>query len=73
MSGPFIEVTESDTSRLLLLNAERVVCVAPHGRGGAYVYVMGHPDQLEIEETPERVSELLRGAGVACGPAERSE
>jgi len=73
MSGPFIELTDSDTSRLMLINADRVICVAPHGRGGSFVYVAGSPERLEAEETPGRVSEILQVAGVAYSSRERQE
>lgn len=65
MSGPFIELTESETSRLLLVNTDRVVCVAPHGRGGSFIFLMGGADRMEVEESPGRISEILQAAGVA--------
>lgn len=65
MSGPFIELTDSETSRLMLVNTDQVICVAPHGRGGSFVYVTGSPERLEVEETAGRVSEILQAAGVA--------
>ena len=73
MSGPFIELTESETSRLMLINSDRVTCIAPHGRGGSFIYVMGYPDRLEVEETPVRISDILRVAGVACPHDDRGE
>jgi hypothetical protein len=30
MPGAFVELTESETSRPMLLNTDRVTCVAPH-------------------------------------------
>lgn len=73
MSGPFIELTESETSRPLLVNVDRVICVAPHGRGGAFVYLMGGPNRIEVDEAPARVSEILQGAGVGYLERERQE
>ena len=64
MSGTFIELTESETSRPMLVNVERVICVAPHGRGGSFVFLAGGPDRIEVDESPGRVSEILEGAGV---------
>jgi hypothetical protein len=48
----------------MLFNADRVICVAPHGRGGSFVYVLGSSDRFEVEETPSRISEILQAAGV---------
>ena len=73
MSGPFIELTDAETSRLMLVNTDRVICVAPHGRGGSFVYVTGSPDRLEVEEVPARVSAILHAAGVACSQPEQQE
>jgi hypothetical protein len=64
MSGPYVKLTESETSRPILFNADRVICVAPHGRGGSFVYVLGSSDRFEVEETPSRISEILQAAGV---------
>jgi hypothetical protein len=64
MSGPFIELTESETSRLMLVNTAQVICVAPHGRGGSFVFLTGGPERIEIDESPGRVSELLQAAGI---------
>jgi len=64
MSSPFIELTESETSRMLLVNVDRVICVAPHGRGGSFVFLAGSPERIEVEEGPARVSEILQGAGI---------
>jgi hypothetical protein len=64
MSGAFIELTESETSRPMLFNTDQVVCVAPHGRGGSFVYVTGTSDRFEVEETPTRVIEILKTAGL---------
>jgi hypothetical protein len=64
MSGQFIELTESETSRQLLVNVDRVICVAPHGRGGSFVFLAGGPDRIEVDEAPGRVSEILQAAGV---------
>jgi hypothetical protein len=73
MSGPFIELTDSDTNRLLLINTDRVICVAPHGRGGSFVYVAGSPERFEVEEPPTRVSEILHAAGVVYSGREPQE
>jgi hypothetical protein len=73
MSGPFVELTESESSRPLLVNMDRVICVAPHGRGGSFVYLMGGLERVEVDETPARVSEILQGAGVAYLERERQE
>ena len=73
MSGPFIELTDAETSRLVLINTDQMICVTPHGRSGAYVYVTRSPDRLEVEETPERVSDVLRAAGVAFSERELQE
>ena len=73
MSGPFVELTDSETSQMLLINADRVVCITPHGRSGSFVYVTGAPERLEVEETPGRVSEVLQAAGVAFSDRERQE
>jgi hypothetical protein len=64
MSGPYVKLTESETSRPILFNADRVICVAPHGRGGSFVYVLGSSHRFEVEETPSRISEILQTAGV---------
>ena len=73
MAGSFIEFADADTSRLLLINTDRVICVAPHGRGGSFVYVAGSPERLEVEETPARVSEILQEAGVVYPGREPQE
>ncbi|MCC7370858.1 MAG: hypothetical protein IT306_20765 [Chloroflexi bacterium] len=73
MSGPFVELTESETGRPLLVNVDRVLCVAPHGRGGAFVYLSGSPERMEIDETPARVAEILAAAGVMASQGERRE
>ena len=73
MSGPFIEITESETSRLMLVNADQVICVAPHGRGGSFVFLTGGPGRIEIDEAPGRVSELLQAAGVVYSEDTREE
>lgn len=73
MSGPYIELTESETSRLMLFNADRVICVAPHGRGGSFIYVTGSSDRFEVDEPPSRVSEILRAAGVMSAQEEPQE
>lgn len=73
MSGPFIELTESETSRLLLVNADRMICVAPHGRGGSFIFLMGGPDRMEVEESPGRISEILQDAGMASTQREDQE
>lgn len=64
MSGPFIELTEFETSRPMLVNVDRVICIAPHGRGGSFIFLAGGPDRIEVEEGPGRVSEILQAAGV---------
>jgi hypothetical protein len=64
MPGTFVELTESETSRPMLFNTDQVVCVAPHGRGGAFIYVAGTADRFEVEEPPARVSEILQAAGL---------
>jgi hypothetical protein len=48
----------------MLLNTDRVICVAPHGRGGSFIYVLGSSDRFEVEETPTQISEILQAAGV---------
>jgi hypothetical protein len=73
MSGPFIELTESETSRLLLVNVDRAICVAPHGRGGSFVFLAGGPDRIEVDESPGRVSEILQAAGVMYTQRELQE
>ena len=73
MSGSFIELTESETGRLLLVNVDRVICVAPHGRGGSFVYFAGGPARMEVDETPSRISEILQAAGVSYSQRERDE
>ncbi|HEX2588137.1 MAG TPA: hypothetical protein VHL51_07720 [Gaiellales bacterium] len=73
MCGSFVQLTESETSRLMLVNADRMICVAPHGRGGSFIYVVGGPDKFEVEETPARVAEILQAAGVAAAPGEPPE
>lgn len=73
MSGPFVGLTESETGRLVLVNTDRVACVAPHGRGGSFVYLVGTPDRLEVDETPARVFDVLRAAGVAAGADDGEE
>ena len=70
MSGPFIPLTEAETNRLLLVNTDRVTCVAPHGRGGSFIYLLGGPDRMEVDETPGEIAELLKLAGVAALPDE---
>jgi len=69
MAGPFIKLTESETNRLMLVNVDRVTCVAPHGRGGSFVYLVGAADRMEVDETPTQIAEILMVAGVAA-PAE---
>lgn len=64
MAGPYVKLTESETSRPMLINADRMVCVAPHGRGGSFIYVLGSSDRFEVEETPSRIFEILQAAGV---------
>lgn len=64
MSGPYVKLTESETSRPMLLNTDRMICVAPHGRGGSFIYVLGSSDRFEVEETPTQISEILQAAGV---------
>ena len=73
MSGPFVEFTESETSRPMLVNVDRVICVAPHGRGGSFVFLSGSPDRLEVDESPGRISEILGAAGVMYSRNEREE
>jgi hypothetical protein len=73
MSGPFIELTEAETSRPMLVNLDRVICVAPHGRGGSFVFLAGGPDRIEVDETPGRMSEILQTAGALYSPDERKE
>jgi hypothetical protein len=73
MSGPYIELTESETSRLVLVNVDRVICIAPHGRGGSFVYFAGGPDRIEVDETPARVSEILQAAGVSYSQKDLQE
>lgn len=62
MSGPFIELTESGTSRPMLVNIDRVTCVMPHGRGGSFICTAANPDRFEVDEPPGRISEMLRAA-----------
>ena len=73
MSGPFIELTEAETSRLLLVNTDRLTCVAPHGRGGSFIYLLGTPDRMDVDETPAQIAEILQVAGVAAPTDERHE
>jgi len=73
MSGPYVKLTESETSRPILFNADRVICVAPHGRGGSFIYVLGSSDRFEVEETPSRISEILQAAGVMYAQEEPRE
>ena len=73
MCGSFVQLTESETSRLMLVNADRMICVAPHGPGGSFVYVVGGPDRFEVEETPARVAEILRADGAVAVPGEPPE
>ena len=73
MSGSFIELTETETSRLMLVNLDRVICVAPHGRGGSFVFLTGGPDRIEVDETPGRISELLQTVGALYSRGEREK
>jgi hypothetical protein len=73
MSGPFVELTDTETSRPMLVNVDRVVCVAPHGRGGSFVFLTGGPERIEVDEAPMRVSEILEAAGVMYSQRERHE
>jgi len=73
MSGPYVKLIESETSRPMLFNADHVICVAPHGRGGSFIYVLGSSDRFEVEETPSRVSEILQAAGVMFAQEEPRE
>lgn len=66
MAGPFIEVTEPDSGRLMFVNADLLVCVAPHARSGSFLYFVGDTDRIAIRETPDEVSALLQRAGVTC-------
>ena len=46
MTGPFIELTEPETSRRLLVNVSLVAWVAPHGRTGSFIYLRpGHKSE----------------------------
>jgi len=73
MSGAFIELTESETGRPILFNTDRVVCVAPHGRGGSFVYVAGTSDRFEVEETPARAVAILQAAGLVYSEQETEQ
>jgi hypothetical protein len=73
MPGAFIELTESETSRPILFNTDRVACVAPHGRGGAFVYIAGTTDRFEVEETPTRIQEILQAAGLVPSAQESEQ
>lgn len=73
MSGPYVKLTESGTSRMMLVNADRVICAAPHGRGGSFVYVLGSSDRFEVEEPPSRIAEILQAAGVMHAQEELQE
>jgi len=73
MPGAFIELTESETSRPMLFNTDRVTCVAPLGRGGAFVYVAGTADRFEVEESPSRVLKILEAAGLAYSEREAEQ
>ena len=73
MCGTFIELTEAGTSRFMLVNADRMICVAPHGRGGSYVYLVGGPDRFEVDETPGRIAEILQTAGVTAATGQPFE
>jgi hypothetical protein len=73
MSGPYVQLTESETSRPILFNVDRVICVAPHGRGGSFIYVLGSSDRFEVEEPPSRISEILQAAGAMYTQEERQE
>jgi hypothetical protein len=66
MTGPFIELTEPGTGKQLLINTAVVASIAPHGRSGSYIFVVGNGERMEAEETPGEVSALLQAAGVAC-------
>jgi hypothetical protein len=68
MSGPFVELTESQTSRPMLVNVDRVICVAPHGRGGSFVFLAGGPARVVGDASPGRVSAILEAAGVMYAP-----
>jgi hypothetical protein len=73
MSGPFIELTETRTSRAMPIDADRVISVAPHGRGGSCVFLTGCPDRIAVDETPGRVSEILQSAAVMYAQGELQE
>ena len=73
MSGPYVKLTESQTSRPMLVNVDRMICVAPHGRGGSFIYVLGSSDRFEVDETPSRISEILQAAGVMHAQEELRE
>jgi hypothetical protein len=66
MTGPFIELSEAESSRTMLVNAALVTCVAPHARMGSFIYFTGDTERFEVEETPAEVSALLEAAGAAC-------
>jgi hypothetical protein len=66
MTGPFVELSEPETSRTMLVNAALVTCVVPHARMGSFLYFTGGTERFEVEETPAEVSALLRAAGVVC-------
>ena len=55
------------------VNVDRVICVAPHGRGGSFVFLAGGPDRIEVDESPGRVSEILQAAGVMYTQRELQE
>ena len=73
MSGSFVELTETETSRPMLVNLDGVICIAPHGRGGSFVFLTGGPGRIEVDETPGRISELLHAAGVMYSQREIQE
>lgn len=66
MTGPFIELSEPESSRMMLINAALITCVVPHARMGSFIYFTGHSERFEVEETPAEIFSLLQAAGVDC-------
>ena len=73
MAGSFVELTETETSRPMLVNLDGVICIAPHGRGGSFVFLTGGPGRIEVDEAPGRISEILQTAGALYSPGELKE
>jgi len=65
MSGPFIELADSEGGLPLLINAGNVTWVAPHSRGGASIFLLDTKEPVEVEESPAEIAALLQLAGAA--------